>query len=53
MRISLLALTPLYVSVHKCPRERDVLNYMSECAEAIAKLNAARDSHPSTKERAR
>ena len=41
------------MAVHKCPTERDVLSYTSACREAIAKINAARDSHPSTKERAR
>jgi hypothetical protein len=41
------------VAVHKCPTERDVSNYTSACAEAITKLNAARDSHPSTKDSAR
>ena len=41
------------MAVHKCPTERDVLNYTSACAEAITKLNAARDSHPSTKDSVR
>jgi len=46
-----LSLTPLYVAVHKSPMECDVSSYHSQCAEA--KLKAAQDSRPGTRQGAR